>query len=729
MKKFKLLMTAGLLGGTISLVSCSEEKIINENTGGTGSITPEEMVDCTITASIKQLGTIETSRANWQNESYTWSAQDAFTLWERNLGTGYHFTVSPGYDGSQLSASAEFSGNMPVKDGHKLIAVYPYKEATAFKDFSTFSIPEISVQTGNAAELGTYSYMVATANVTEGRIPDLEFSPLTALLQFNLTNTSDKELKIYRITLESDEEVFPGELKITENGEVESVSTLRKNVTLDMGEQPVAAGATLSGYMNMIPTTYGDTRLMDGNNKLTLTVTVWNGTAEQDIVVLDKIAVKDMKDEIGLDMDQTAYQFAAGNRYKLNLDIDYRFHIPEEGYVIDNDGNIQIYNLDGLFNWREIAEDHPNVIVSLETTGEDNDSWSKTVDFSGREWTPLETFYGTFEGNGFTFENIKIANSGFTTINNGTIQNLNFKNVTFTDLQKATGVVSSSNTSKILNCHVDGFTMNGASGDNICYAGLVAENSGSAASIENCSVRNGSITSDNATAPWLAGLAGKNAQGVILNSLAENITIEAGSYSGETTRNVGGLVAHQDRGYIKACYSSTEITAGTPANLGGLVGVNASGHVRASYSTGNIAVTYSNGQWQSSAGLIGFNNGGRAVASYTTVTFEGTTAQTSVGGLVGRYGGSVNYTECYFTNTPKENEETIAGIQKITPENLAGKARNMNLAIQEAEPTLGYGFVRNTDPSTSSEQPLVISPWDGEIPGYEGPDFDEGGDI
>ena len=79
------------------------------------------------------------------------------------------------------------------KWGHKLIAVFPRKEAKTFNDLATFSMPETFTQTGKTAELAATTYMVATGDVTDNKIPALTFSPLTALIQFGLKNTSDRE--------------------------------------------------------------------------------------------------------------------------------------------------------------------------------------------------------------------------------------------------------------------------------------------------------------------------------------------------------------------------------------------------------------------------------------------------------------------------------------------------------------------------------------------------------
>ena len=322
MKKFKHLMNAGLLGSVIALGSCSEEKIIDLNTGGEGSSSQAEAVDCTVNATIKSLKTFET-RANWQNEAYAWNAQDAFTGWDPKEGAGYNFTISTGYDGSAPAATAEFAGKMPLVDGHKLVAVYPFKEASTFDEIATFAIPAECTQAAGNAELGAYSFMVATTNVTDGAIPDLEFAPLTATLQFDLKNVAKEDLKVRRITVESNGEVFPGAMKINSNGEVESVSDMRKSLSLNMSDQTVAPNASLNGYLNIIPTQYNaDANKINGETGISLKATVVNSKDEEQVItILSNVALKDMNEKTGMDMEASAYQFAAGKRYKITCEL------------------------------------------------------------------------------------------------------------------------------------------------------------------------------------------------------------------------------------------------------------------------------------------------------------------------------------------------------------------------------------------------------------------------
>ncbi len=55
-----------------------------------------------------------------------------------------------------------------------------------------------------------------------------------------------------------------------------------------MSGQALAQNETLNGYLNILPTTYGDTRLMKSTTELNITVSVLNNEVEQDIILLKK---------------------------------------------------------------------------------------------------------------------------------------------------------------------------------------------------------------------------------------------------------------------------------------------------------------------------------------------------------------------------------------------------------------------------------------------------------
>lgn len=725
MKKVYHLLGIALFGAMM-LTSCDEEKIVNENTGG-GNEADKNLADYTFTASIKQSQPL--SRANMQNGVYAWNKGDAVTLWNRNLGAGYNFTVTS----DQPGKDAEFAGKAAIANGYKLIAVFPQKEAKIFNDLTTFSMPDTHVQPGVGAELAATTYMVATGEAVDNKIPALTFSPLTALLQFGLVNTSDRELKILSVTLESDDEVFPAELKIDENGTVQTVSGMRNKLTLDMGGQMLAQAATLNGYMNILPTTYGDIRLMKGSTRLNITVNIHNGETEQSVIVLKDAQVKELEKKLGLDMDATAYQFAAGSLYKMDFNVDYRFQIPEEGYMVDDEGNVHIYNKTGLLEWNKIAAQHrlATIILEKDYIGEPDGDGRKVIDMENELWQPIPAFGGTFEGNDVTIRNLRIAKNGFINANTGTIQNLTLENVSFsTDITEAAGALAAtSSTSIIRNCTVKNLTAKVK--NTAVFGGLVGRNS--EGKIDACKVLSGTITID------LSGKSGNSNYGGLVGEHFNGTALIVNSYVGADVTiyhptnaagasTLGGLVGWNNSGKIKGCYSLAKMEVNCSAQTGGLVGANSNGTVLACYAGGSIKLTGSN----NTGGLIGsnsINNDDAVVMScYSTTELTGSTNASKFGAFIGN--NSKGTDQCYFINDTKTNATgsgtSSAGISKVSIEQLKGKKRAMNLAIEAKDPEFGFNFKVNDDPATNAVMPLIMQNAVKE-PGFGGSDFGDGG--
>ena len=718
MKKACHLLGVALLGA-IALASCEEDKIVNENTGG-GSEAGRELADYTFTASIKQPEALV--RANVQHEGYVWNSGDAVTVWNRNLGTGYGFTIASDF---QSGKEAVFTGKAAMTNGHKLIAVFPRMEKQAFSELATVEMPDVCEQSAGTAELGTTTYMIATGNVSDNKIPALTFSPLTALLQFNLKNTSGGELKMGAITIESDDEIFPRKAAFGDDGEVTALLNTKSKVTLDMKEQTLANGMVLNGYLNILPTTYGDIRLMGANTRLTITIKVWSENGAHDIVLLKEVAVKDLQEKLGLDMEISANQFAAGRKYVMDFDVDYHFKIPEEGYLIDDDGNIHIYNANGLVAWSLLEQE--NVTVTLEKDYIEN----HVIDLDGKEWTPISAFYGLFEGNDVVIKNLKLSQGGFIAANNGgTIQNLTFKDVSYSQdiTSDAGGLVVSNAGGKIKNCTIDGITLKATKAANV--GGLVGTNTYPGI-IENCRVLSGTFDfslSGSGNGNY-GGLVGYNYGGtaLILNSFVGAIKVSHPTNSAGASC-VGGLLGFNSVGKVMGCYSLAEMTINCSAQAGGLIGVNANGTALASYAAGTISGGVSN----NTGGLIGFNNGGTTIvtACYATTQLSATASNIGkFGAFIGTNNG--NAAECYFINETMNNatgNNSSKGITKVTAESLRSKVRYLNLAIEEAEPGFGFNFKVNEDAGTNTLQPLVLQPAVS-VPGFGGSDFGDGGDI
>lgn len=740
MKRLRLLINAGLLGGMIAITSCSEDVIINQGIGGE-NLSPDnkELSEYNVIASIKQPELI--SRANIQADGkYVWNAGDVITLWNRNFGKGYDFTITSSYNDAEASSSADFNGKAYFENANKIVALYPKMESVKFNDWGTISLPTLHTQTTGNAELGASTYMIATGKFSEGKISDMEFSPLTALINFNMTNVSDRTLKLYELTLEADKEVFPTEIKVNESTDVTSYSGLSKTLTLNLGEQELASNATLKGAVNTLPTTYGDTRLISDNTNFSLRVKVWNGTSEQIIKVFTNVTIKQLNEVLSFDASTTANQFKAGCQYNMNFELEYRTIVPEEGYIVDEFDNIHIYNTKGLYEWQKVAADYIKSNVTLETTTENiifKDESEKTdfdienmeINLSGKDsWIPVGTMNGVFEGNRFTIKNITISELGFIENNGGTIQNLTFDNPTVTNQSKSVGIVATINNGKVLNCHVKNVTLGSISGAGTSVGCLIGEFASNASLAQDCSVTTSTLTiAENCgNAPNVGGMVGKAAKGTILNSYAKDITINTGSAN--IARTIGGLTG-LCTGWIKASYiDNVNITISGPSNTGALAGVLNGGSVAACYATGTINTDFNNqNDNRSTGGLIGKVANGKAIGCYSTVAITDNAApNVNISSFCGLNSGGT-FKENYVLTEKYKN--TIGATELTTAADLVTKARTMNMAAREADAKLQYAFFENTDNETKETKPLILKPFDGNIPGFGGSDFGDGGDI
>ncbi len=150
----------------------------------------------------------------------------------------------------------------------------------------------------------------------------------------------------------------------------------------------------------------------------------------------------------------------------------------------------QIYSADDLKAFRD------------RVNGGENPACAKLMaDFSlaGEEWTPITSLIGYLDGDGHTISDLTLkggsnANTGLIGELNGSIVNLNVKNVAITDVGKnnnvgvLAGYIADGSTSKIDNCCVSG-TITSTMSDTAYIGGLVGNFGGTSASsltLKNC---------------------------------------------------------------------------------------------------------------------------------------------------------------------------------------------------------------------------------------------------
>ena len=250
-----------------------------------------------------------------------------------------------------------------------------------------------------------------------------------------------------------------------------------------------------------------------------------------------------------------------------------------------------------------------------------------TYNLSGKEWMPIQSFQGTFDGKNATITGLSIgANDGGSTIvaglfsygMSGTIKAIKLTDVYIKTDNEAGGVVARTDTGS---------------------------------SVENCSVE-GDIISNDGRYSWAGGVVGKNV-GTVKNCSFK------GSVSG-TTGPIGGIVGQSDSSssIIESCTNSGRIEGHAGSSVeyaaGGIVGMS-SGTVKECTNDGVIA-----GRSPRSGGIVGTLQCKAEKACVTDCENKGTiNAQSNfLGGIVGSTQGTGNVVG-KITNC--KNSATITG--------------------------------------------------------------------
>ncbi len=225
----------------------------------------------------------------------------------------------------------------------------------------------------------------------------------------------------------------------------------------------------------------------------------------------------------------------------------------------------------------DLVRNHPDAWFEL---GNDIDM-SAFSGVSGSGFPAIETFSGHFDGKNHYIKNITIheheGNAGlFANVNNGSIQNLLMKNVSFTlNDPYYIGCIAASLTGDLKNCHVEAdFEIL----TDATVGGLAGTVMGS---IDQCSFSGTmNITGDATT----GGITGQlMAQRSVTNSTT------SGAILG-TSNTAGGIVGStMMNASIRNCHSGMDVTAVSYA--GGIVGDNR-GFTENAYATGSITSLY-----------------------------------------------------------------------------------------------------------------------------------------
>ena len=363
------------------------------------------------------------------------------------------------------------------------------------------------------------------------------------------------------------------------------------------------------------------------------------------------------------DVDTIADVNAAATTITMNGRYDiFDYHITAE--FIEG---LEIQSWKDLDAIRDDLSGHHILMKDLDSTMDDLDDYkdlaSPTAD-EGKGWEPIETFRGSFNGQGHEIRDLFINRPGKTGVGlfgyvgeDGFVKNVTVVNANVTGNGRVGGLVGSNrgtvtssnstgnvkgndkvgglvgwNGGDVLDSHSSG----NVTGSNMYVGGLVGWNQGT---VEN-SHSTGNVTGSNM---YVGGLVGYNKGGTVTNSYSTgNVT---GSYD-----YVGGLV-----GWNQDTVSSSNFTGSVTGSydyVGGLVGWN-QGTVENSHSSGNVT-----GSNMYVGGLVGYNKGGSVTKSYSTSNVTG--SNKCVGGLVGWNGGTVSHS--HSSSNVTGSDEHVGGL-------------------------------------------------------------------
>ncbi|SFE68867.1 S-layer homology domain-containing protein [Paenibacillus algorifonticola] len=265
-------------------------------------------------------------------------------------------------------------------------------------------------------------------------------------------------------------------------------------------------------------------------------------------------------------------------------------------------------------------------------------------------WTPLGTFRGIYDGNGFGIYNMNMNSADvmvglFSELSGGAV----LKNMTLADFN----ITATGN-----NAHVGGLVGYTASSatvtdsksnglisftDPTSVGGLVGNNAGT---ISNSS--SNSVITSGADVFSAGGLVGVNA-GSIMGSSA------SGSVNANHLQAYAGGLAGMNAGTVSDSESSSTVTTGDASSAGGLIGSNtSSGTINNSFGSGNAS-----GKNSSVVGGLVGRNAGNINGSYSTGNTDADT-DGMAGGLVGyKSGGSIN--NSYSTGSASGDNSVFVG--------------------------------------------------------------------
>lgn len=298
------------------------------------------------------------------------------------------------------------------------------------------------------------------------------------------------------------------------------------------------------------------------------------------------------------------------------------------------------------------------------------------LDFSGKSsWTPIgdtynTAFKGSFYGEGYSIQNLKIGNQGapvelecaglFGEVINGSITDLKVEwdGLYTTYSSNIGGIAGRSINGSIINCEASGNIASNTDFEEYYYTNIGAIAGFSSGNVTNC-----------------------HSSG----------TIHASSF----IAYAGGIVGYNSCGSVTNCYTSAEASSSTSsaAYAGGIAGNSVDGYIANSYASGNTSATSNASAYSYAGGIVGYSDNSSIANSYTSGEVLSTSssyysAASYVGGVVGyATNGSISNNYAMNKSVVAVNSNGAYHIGRV----LGGGTTQQNDLFADANMTISNG--------------------------------------
>ena len=512
----------------LSLASCNREQLV-----------PDGLY--TITASREGDATTKTYIDDDRN--LVWAAGDKIGVFNGNNANA-DYTLSSGAG----TVSAEFSAETPFSEG-KLYAYYPYSRDNKYSEAIAVNLS--SQIYSSPSDFGKYFYMVGSADVKAG-VTDINIgfkNPLAAFV-FKVDNNLDHAITVTGFSVSNSEPVFyqKATLDLTADDPTKLTTTnddLTKEISVSIENIEVAPGAELDFPLVVIPANLAGKQLF-----FTFSYTS-NGDSKN---VTKSVSGKNITCNTFIPGTFTLEESTIGGDIEGSWD-GSSISEPETD---PDDKNTYLISTPAELAW-----------VAQQVNGKKDNFKDKTllltndINLNGHHWTPIGnvndyptiSFRGTFDGKNHTISNLTASDNakGYAAAGlfgslMGTVKNVTLKNVDIRSTHYAGAVVAYSSTggATVENCHVDGGTITsvpeytGSAYDNGDKAGGIIGYYVVDDKVSNCTAKNLTITAYRG----LGGITGCGPESGMTGCSVENITLvqdNTNGYKTEAITTVGAL--------------------------------------------------------------------------------------------------------------------------------------------------------------------------------------------